>query len=332
LNPEQKFKVTGTENTDNKVRFNKRVFIYLFFLFISIIFWYLNALSKNNVADLHCKVRYQSFPKGKVLMSDLPAQITLRVEGLGFQILKYKIRSLYSTVDLNLNEFRIDISTKNNGYRYYLLTRYAQNRLNGMFSSINVLKVSPDTLFFQFTDVVDKKVPIRPSLNIEFQQQYMIHGKVHVIPDSIFISGPKAVIDTLKYISTNEIKKNNVKDTFLVETTLKDIPRFVIPRGKIKVFVPVEKYTEVTFNVPIETHNIPMGIDIKTFPSTISVSCVVAIGDFGKITPQMFKAGIDYEKIALLKPEKIKVNLMKTPPEVRNVKFHPKTVEYIIEK
>lgn len=332
MDPEQKEKLAGTKNTDSKVRLNKRVFIYLFFLFISIIFWYLNALSRTHTADLHCTVNYQSFPKGKVLISDLPAQVTLKVEGLGFQILKYKIQSLYRSVDLNLNEFRIDISSKDNRYHYYLLTKYAKIRINSMFDGVNVVNVLPDTLFFQFTDVVDKKVPIKPDLRVGFDQQYMIHGKIHTIPDSIFISGPQAIIDTLKFISTEPIKKSGVKDTFFIETQLVKIPRFIIPRGKVKVLVPVEKYTEATFNIPIETQNNPIGIDIKTFPSTITLSCVVAVSEFGKITPQMFKAAIDYEKIAVLRPDKVKVNLISMPSNIQNVKFHPKTVEYIIEK
>lgn len=332
MDPEQKNKLAGTENTDSKVRFNKRVFIYLFFLFISIIFWYLNALSRTHTADLHCKLNYQSFPKGKVLISDLPAEVTLKVEGLGFQILKYKIRSFYSSIDLNLSEYRININTKGNQYHYYLLMRYTKNRINSMFSGINVVKISPDTMFFQFTDVVEKKVPIKPDLRVEFEQQYMVHGRIHVIPDCVLISGPQAMIDTMRFITTNEIKKNGVKDTFLTETHLKDIPRFIIPKRKVKVFVPVDKYTEATLNVPIETLNLPAGIDIKTFPSSISLSYLVAVGDYGKITPQMFKAVIDYEKIATIKPEKVKVNLIKSPSQVQNVKFHPKNVEYIIEK
>ncbi|HEX2937091.1 MAG TPA: hypothetical protein VHO72_17180 [Bacteroidales bacterium] len=332
MDPEQKFKLAGTENSDSKVRFNKRVFIYLFFLFISIIFWYLNALSRTHTADLHCKLNYQSFPKGKVLISDLPAEVTLKVEGLGFQILKYKIRSFYSVIDLNLSEFRININTKDNQYHYFLLMRYTKDRINSMFSGINVIKVSPDTMFFQFTDVVDKKLPIRPDLRVEFEKQFMVHGRVHVIPDCVLISGPQAMMDTLRFISTSEIKKSNVKDTFVVETHLKNIPRFIIPKHKIKVFVPVDKYTEATLNVPIEALNLPSGIDIKTFPSSISLSCLVAVSDFGKITPQMFKAAIDYEKIALIKPENVKVSLIKIPSQVRNVKFHPKNVEYIIEK
>lgn len=332
MDPEQKLKLAGTENTDSKVRFNKRVFIYLFFLFISIIFWYLNALSRTHTADLHCKLNYQSFPKGKVLISDLPAEVTLKVQGLGFQILKYKIQSFYSPIDLNLNEFRININSEDNRYHYYLLMRYTKNRINSMFSGLNVIKVSPDTMFFQFTDVVEKKVPIKPDFHIEFEKQYMVHGKIRVIPDSVFISGPQAIMDTLRFITTNTIKKSGVKDTFVAKTKLKELPRFIVPKHEVKVFVPVDKYTEATLNVPIEALNLPAGVDVKTFPSAISLSYLVAVSDYGKITPQMFKAAIDYEKIALIKPEKLKVNLIKTPPQIQNVKFHPKNVEYIIEK
>jgi hypothetical protein len=333
LDQELKFKLPIKENSDrDKVRFNKRVFIYLFFLFIAILFWYLNALGKNYVTDIHYNVQYQNFPKGKILISDLPVEITVKVEGIGFQILKYKISSFYESIDLNLSEFKIDINSNNSQYDYFLLTRYAKNRIKTMFNGLDVLKVYPDTLFFRFTDVYDKKVAVRPALNITFEKQYMVHGKVVVIPDSITISGPKNIIDTLQFISTNEIYETGLKDTFITDIYLKSIPKFIVPDKKVKVFIPVDKFTEVVYQIPIECENKPLGIDIKTFPSSITLSCLVPVTDFDKINSEMFTAAIDYNKIAELKPEKIKVNLVKVPTQIYNIKFHPKTVEYIIEK
>jgi hypothetical protein len=136
----------------------------------------------------------------------------------------------------------------------------------------------------------------------------------------------------MQFITTNEIDETGIKDTLMVDVNLKTMPKIIVPGKKIKVFIPVDKFTEVIYTIPIHCENNPGGTDIKTFPSTITLSCLVAVSDFDKISSEMFIAAIDYNKIAELKPEKIKVNLVKMPPQIYNIKFHPKTVEYIIEK
>ena len=78
--------------------------------------------------------------------------------------------------------------------------------------------------------------------------------------------------------------------------------------------------------------NVPYGYDLKTFPGNVSVSCMVSLSNYDKISPMLFKAIVDYNSISDNKQSKLKINLVKYPSVVSNIKIYPKSVEYIIEK
>jgi hypothetical protein len=332
LEPEQK--IPYTQLTDReKVKFKKQLLIYLFFLVISIILWYLIALSKDYTTTLAYPVKYEDFPRGKVLVSDLPEKLNLRVKGLGFSILQHKITSYLNNITLPINIFKLNIIQKDNQFKYYILTRSTKEWIgNQLGNDIQLFDINPDTLFFEFTDVVDKKIRVKPRINLQLKKQYMIIGDIKIKPDSIIASGPQSMIDTLQYVYTEEMKNKDVEDSLVKELSLVPIKRFLFQTQKVLVIVPVEKYTEMLFNVPIEAENAPFGLDIKTFPGTITLSCRVGISAYDKLTPYMFRATVDYNALTSNPQSKLKVNLVKIPSNVQNVRFYPKSVDYLIEK
>ena len=99
-----------------KVKINKKLLIYLFFLVISIALWYLNALSKDYTTFVQYKVQYENFPKGKALISELPEKLSLKVKGLGFSVLKHKLLAYTRSIAIPIDNFRLDISRKDNQY------------------------------------------------------------------------------------------------------------------------------------------------------------------------------------------------------------------------
>ena len=215
-------KITDRE----KVRFNIRLFTYLFFLFISVILWYLIALSKDYTTVINCPVQYEAYPKGKALVSDMPEKLSLKIKGLGFSILRCKLATYLKPVVIPVGNFRFDIVRRENGYIYNLLTRYAKDAVGNQLSSdIQLVDIKPDTLAFTFADVVEKKVPVKPMLKLHFEKQFLQHGKLLVSPDSIVVSGPQVIIDTLKFVTTRELVLDNVKDSVIKEVELQPLNR-----------------------------------------------------------------------------------------------------------
>lgn len=331
MKPEQKSIKNLTDRP--KVNPNRNLLVYLFFLFISIILWYLNALSKEYTTVINIPVKYEQLPKGKVLVSDEPTTLQLNVKGFGFNILRYKLSSYLRPVSLPLSKFRLDILRSGKRYEYYLLTRYAKDIVaEQLGNEIQLNNISPDTLRFLFADVIEKKIPVKPSLNFQYAKQYIQRGKAIVSPDCILVSGPQIYIDTLKFLSTREIKETNVKDSILREVDLIPINKLSFSKSKVWVLVPVEKYTELTLNIPIEAINAPEGLNVKTFPATITLSCWVGLADYDKMTTSMFRATIDYNSLISNTSGKIRVTLTRKPSNAKNIRFYPRNVECLIEK
>jgi hypothetical protein len=316
-----------------KVKLNRQLLIYLLFLAVSILFWYLNALSKEYTTVVSYPVKYEDFPKGKVLASDLPKELDIKVKGFGFTILRSKLVSYINPVILPINIFRLDIQRKDNQYIYYLLSRYTKEWIgNQLGSEIQLVSVLPDTLFFKFTDVVEKKVPVQLVSKLDFAKQFMQNGKILIRPDSVVVSGPQVVTDTLKSILTNELDIKGIKDTVTKEISLSSVSKISFTTKTVFVTVPAVKYTEMVLNIPIEVENVPDSLRIKTFPTYISLSCWVGLADYDKMTPFLFRATVDYHVLKNNSSNKVKVNLTKIPAMVNNITYRPKSVEYIIEK
>lgn len=315
-----------------KVKFNKKLLIYLFFLIISTVFWFLGALNKDYTVQLEFPIRYQNFPPEKVLVSEVPQKVKLLISGHGFTIIKHKFYAGLSplTVDVTASGIApMDTVTQ----LYYLLTNRFRDKITAQLGEdLQVLSIYPDSLFFVLDDIISKSIPVRPVLDISFKKQYLQKGPAKVLPESVMVFGPKIIIDTIKWISTSEIKKSSVSDTIIKEVDLEPIRTLQYGAEKAKVTIPVEKFTEVNLAVPIEAINLPNKLILKTFPGYVTVTGMIAVSDYSKVSPDLFRVIVDYEKINQGKDDKLQVNMAKRPEFIVNIKFSPKTVEYIIEK
>jgi len=171
LEPDSKKNKLETADRE-KVKFRKELFIYLFFLLISVLSWYFIALGKQHTAYISYPVRYEKLPKGKVLVTDLPLEFKLRVSGVGFTILKLKIFRFVNPISIPLDLAKKDSSTKNYDSYELQLSELTEVLSKQLSSGLVLLNILPETLSFVFADVVDKKVPIKPILNLGYADQY----------------------------------------------------------------------------------------------------------------------------------------------------------------
>ena len=96
--------------------------------------------------------------------------------------------------------------------------------------------------------------------------------------------------------------------------------------------MPVDKFTEAAFSVPIEVINVPDSLNLKTFPGQVEITYQVGLSDYENINQHMFRVEVDYLSIENNIGSKIQVNLVKFPEFVKAIQYYPKNVEYILEK
>lgn len=316
-----------------KNKFNQKALTFLFFLFLSVIFWVLNALDQNYTTTITYPVHYINFPANKVLMSNAPNQLNLRVTGHGYRLLRFKLNSRKTPIIFDIKSFSLDRLSGKSSSNYYLLTRLARERVsNQLGSDIQVSYISPDTLYFQFANVVTRKLPVKPNVQIDLAKQFMVRGIITSQPDSIMVSGPNVIMDTLRGIQTKPLLFKGIDAPVSKSVGLLEIDKVNFTLRKVNVIIPIERYTEGNLLVAISIQNQPDSLEIKLFPSSVKVTFNVALSDFTKVKPSMFDVFVDFQNTNNSLDNKLKVTMAKFPNFVSSVQQFPTNVEYIIEK
>ena len=317
----------------DKNAFRKKAMIFSFFLLLSVIFWFMNALSKNYTTDIKYPVVYRKFPDDKVLIGDLPEYLTLNVNAHGYTLLRYSLSSRNIPLVFNVRSFYLNQSTRQDSSVYYIETRYAREYFAKQLSSeFQILEIKPDSLYFRFARVVSKKIPVFVDLTYLLDKQLIIRSNPEVVPDSVLISGPDYIIDTLYQVSTKKSDIGLIKQNASVNLELNKPKNTKLMPEQVTVKFDVEKFTEKTLQIPIEVINMPDTTKLKTFPSIVKVTCQVGLSEYDKLHASMFSAVVDFAEAQTGLSNKIVVEITRQPEFIKSLKYTPRTVEYLIEK
>jgi hypothetical protein len=93
----------------------------------------------------------------------------------------------------------------------------------------------------------------------------------------------------------------------------------------------VDKLIESTIKIPIQIMNNTGNETIKLLPNFVTIKYLVAMKEYENINTNSFKAIVNYEHIKE-KQKKLKVEIIRTPSEVKIIKTEPNTISYLIYK
>jgi len=314
-----------------KIKANKKMVTYIFFVGLATIFWFLNALSKEYTTTVNYPVSYSDFPAKKILSNELPPRLRLTVRAYGFDLLRYKL-SFFQSLNFPVNEYTNNKMEKVGENNFLFPTNRMTSQVATQLSSaISVTHISPDTINFQFSSLIEKKVPIHLNYNLKFEAQFRQGSDIVLKPDSILIVGARAILDSVKYIETDVLELRKLNETTKKKLGFVKIKGLKFSQNKVEVKVPVEQFTEAQKKVTLKVVNLPDSVFLRLFPHEIKMSYLVGLKDYETITPEQFEVEIDYKTIDLAN-NKVKVNLINSPLNVSNVSFYPKEVAYLIEK
>jgi hypothetical protein len=312
---------------------DREVVVFSFFLLLAFIFWYLNSLEKSVEYNMEYPVRYINLPKERVLEDDLPAAIDLYLKGPGYSILKLKLAGNRSPVILDVSTINYRRVPGSRTFSYYIITTGLIPKLrNQLRTECEISSIKPDTLFFSFDRIITKKVQVTPHIEVSTEKQYLVKGKILAYPDTISITGPKRILDTIYTVKTKLKKLRGVNETITKSFALVTPEGCTISSRKVTLTIPVEQFTEAEINVPVKILNCPDSITVKIFPDVVSVKCLVAIGDYKKFEEIPFEVVLDLAMVDLNSSEKIPVGFRNIPPFVSSLRVTPSTVDFLIEK
>ncbi len=313
-------------------RNKEKIITFLVCLGLSFFLWFLNALEKHYTDRIIVPVHYVNLPINKKSSGRLPQKLDMTVNATGYTILQHKLRLLVSPLLLDVDELTNHNLDSKYISKYPIATNNHKEEIARQISSdMEIISIRPDTIYFNMSLVIEKKIKVRPIVKLGFYKEFNLKSPPFTNPDSIWIRGPQNILDTLKAVNTRPYSYQNLSHNLLREVKLDLLPEITSNTKQVLLNIPVEQYTEATFEIPVRVLNKPDSLLVKTFPSTVKVTCKVGLSDYNKINGNNFIAAIDYKDISHA-GSKLPVELNRFPKKILDVNFFPKEVEYVIEK
>ena len=306
---------------------NKKLRVFLLFLFFSFLFWTLIKLSKEYISDVEFNLVYTDVPKNKLIQNKPVEKVKLTLKTTGFKLLNYGFKE--RTLDYTLTGIN-----RKRGTEYYSETSSNTNFLQAQLSAETVvLNVEPDTLFFDLGVRKSKQVDVVSQIEFEFKTGFNFVEPYEMNPGKITISGPEKVIDTINEVFTESVTLADLSASFEQEVGILPPNETVeISEDAVSVKGTVDKITDGSFTIPFEVTNLPRDYLISTYPKEVKVIYQVALKDFNKIPENSFRVQCDYRKTEENNLDYLIPEVVEKPEIIFDVKVIPNKIEFLIKK
>jgi hypothetical protein len=301
--------------------------MFLTFLVCSGLIWFINNLSESYISNAKFKLEFVNIPDSLLLTHISKNEVDVKIQATGFQFLGFNIKN--QTVQINVAS-----STKERD-RYFIAQNVYRKQIDDQLRSMTLLDIDRDTLFFEFTEIGSKTVPVISKINITLSQNYFLDGALKIEPDTITVKGPKSSIDSINMVNTVKIDFPEETLNFAHKVELYKSPELEntsYSENTVFIYGKVARFSEKIIEAPIEVINLPEGLEIRTFPEKASILCRAKIDDLKHMDGSVFRVVADYNDIKDDASKVLSLKLLKKPENLHNAQLNEDQVEYILKR
>ena len=314
-----------TKNIKTKSAQEKRLNVFVLFLFLSFLISLLVKLSNNSTQTLNFELSPTELKSNEVIISEVPKSINVTISGRGFELLKYYIEK--PVIEVDFSQLR-----KNNTQYVWSESEQLDKIINYFDSKIVVKSINPDTVVFPFDSQFIKKVPVVVIVNPTFAVGFDLIDDFRSSPDSITVIGPESILKTINSVQTKKIELNEINSSVDIPVELNISPslsQLNLSHQSVSVVANVGKFTEGIVNVPVTIVNVPEDLIINFFPKEISVVFYSSLEAYASIDGTDFTVECDFN---LLTADNNYLNpvLVKQPFDVKTAQLKITQLEFII--
>lgn len=297
---------------------------FLLFLILTLILWFAIQLTKSYKFQTELTVQLSNIPK-HIVLDATEQKLSLNLNSNGFKLWRYNVSS--NTISIDFNDFEkdsLELQMSPNELKNRIASTYEFNTEDIIFDQT--------ALVFNYDRKETKLVPINSKIKLNFASGYNTLENLKLSPDSVMISGSLKALENVNFIATREKEIENINDTLRGDIQLiKPASEIDISYEKVKYYLPVEKYSENTLMIGIETINVPDSLELSVFPNQAKVTFLVALKSFEKVSKLDFKVICDYnkryQKDAIMIPK-----LTQYPDYILNPKLLIRKVDYLVKQ
>ncbi|SHM64514.1 CdaR family protein [Salegentibacter salegens] len=297
-----------------------------FFLLFSSLIWFFVQISKEYTQVIDIPVSYENVPLDKTISKERPENLQLRIQDKGFAIWYYQIFKPEVKLDLGKALEEEDELV----YNFEANREVLEEQVNINFEKARFIQ---ESLSVEFQPKKNKWVQVTPRINLGYAVGYSAQKAVSLQPDSVQVSGPENIIDTLQNLNTVYLKINdinaNVSGRVKIDTTNLGMLSFY--STEVTYSQEVEKFTEGSVKVPVEILNKPEDTNISIFPKEVLVYFQVNLKQYEMVKSENFRVVCDFNDIDDA-DDFIIARIAEAPLFVRNLRLNDRRIQFVIKR
>jgi hypothetical protein len=304
----------------------RRLSVFFTCLVLAFVAWALTMLSKTYPYTFKAALVYTNAPVHRSFRPLQADSVEVTVEGSGWNLLFSAMKLNNETIPVSLKGLHSKNLVDLNSQLATINDKWASNQ--------KIKSFIPDTLYFDFSARLVKRVPIQLRANIKFERQFAFSGNPVLKPDYVTISGPAKVLDGITAWKTDSLILTNISDT--VERTVRLQPvseaNISIYPKTVQVKLPVDEFTEKTIAVPVKLINNKDYYNVKIFPKQVKVTFTVPLGQYKTTDETFFEAVADLNLWHEQGLHQLPVKIIRVPPFCKIVRIEPQNIDFIVNQ
>ncbi len=304
----------------------RKVSVFSTCLLLAAAAWLLTGLSSNYNFKAKGVLTFKNTPQIRAFHSLQSDTVDITLQGTGWQMVFNKLKStnLFIPVDLHTLDHQ----------NYVVLNNQLLTINNSREAGHRIIAIVPDTLYFDFTRRISKKIPVQLLSNISYQHQFAPSDEMVVKPAEITVNGPGNLIANITSWKTDSLKLFNVNGSIDMRVNLQPVHQgnlSIYPKT-VQVHIPVDEFTEKTLDIPVKLVNNPKYYKVKLFPQKVKVTFITSLSRYKETDEDFFEASADLNLWEQQKFSVLPVNLTHIPAFCKIVRIEPRNVDFIIKK
>jgi YbbR domain-containing protein len=304
----------------------RRLSAFFTCLVLAVIAWMFTVLSNPYKYTVKEVLNFKNTPQKRAYHPLQSDTVNATINGTGWEM-------LFSKMSVENKSITIDLRTLEN--KNFVV-------LSDQLDAINYRKevgqqitgFNPDTLYFDFSNRKEKKVPVRLITAIKYEHQFAQSNNITLKPSYVIVNGPADVIGKITEWKTDTLKIDSVGETINTLVNLQPVKEgnFSVYPKNVQVSIPVDEFTEKTLLIPVKLINNTGNDSVKIFPQKIKVTFTISLNRYAETDEDFFEATANLDLWRKQGYKVLPVVLSKIPQYCKIVKIDPVDIDFIIKK
>lgn len=303
----------------------KNAILFIAFLLLAFTFWLMLFFQREKVESSYkIPLKFTNIPNDIVFNETLPNEIEIRVSDRGSEIFSYDFL-LEDSLEINVEKYKKDKVTNLQG------AELVQLIMNHLSKSAELKAYYPINISLATSKLQKKELTVVFDGEITTSRSNLVAEEPTFLPKAVIAYGSGSQLAELTSAPTVHAVYGNLKATSQLKVKLNPVSGVKFVPDEVEIYIPVNEYTERTFEIPITVKHVPSKVDVKFFPSQAEVSFSVTLEEYKKISPEDFEIELDYIKFHENTNGRVELELTKSPTSIRKPRISPSSVEFLLE-